>query len=365
MTTVDLTATAPPSGWVTDFRRSLSAYRVQFAIIGVFVLFTAVVAAIHGRNYLGATVLEYVRSWLMLAAVAAAAMLLMRLLVEARRERSGRFPAGAEEVLLDFWRPEVAAGLALYVALAAFMGAFTTLKTLLPSLNPFWADPWLAQLDRTVHLGRDPWVLLHPLLGRPPVTRLIEIVYGPVWIEITTLLPLFFCVWRRDLDLRRRFLTAFLLTWIVNGCVLAGLFMSGGPAFYGDLTHDHARYDGLIRYLTSQENWAFSAASEQRELWRMYVAGSSRIGAGISAFPSLHVSLIVLCCLAMWRVNRPAAWLLIGVAAIIVVGSVHLGWHYAVGDYAVLGLICGIWWVSGRLVGVKAGRPTVRSRPRQ
>ena len=245
--------------------------------------------------------------------------------------------------------PKTVAGVVLYLALAVFMGAFTTFKTLLPCLNDFWADPWLAEFDRLVHGGQQSWRFLQPLLGYLPITRGIEFIYGPVWIACVSLLPLFFCLSDRYPDDRRRFLVAFLLTWTFNGLFLAGLFMSGGPAFYGRLTHDNALYGDLQRYLGSEAATPFSAAWEQGQLWAIQQAGLSGVGAGISAFPSLHVSMIVLCCFSVWAISRRAAFIFVGLAAVIVIGSVHLAWHYLVDDYAVFAIMPAIWRASGFL----------------
>ncbi|MFB2351546.1 hypothetical protein, partial [Priestia megaterium] len=77
-------------------------------------------------------------------------------------------------VIAEACPPRAAAGMALFLSTFVFMGAFTTVKTALPNITSFWADPALTALDRAVHLGHDPWRLLQPLLGHPFVTRLIE-----------------------------------------------------------------------------------------------------------------------------------------------------------------------------------------------
>ena len=342
-------ASAETDAWIADTRHLIADDRAYYVTIALFVLCAGVTAALVGRDYLAFTIWAYLKSWAILAVGAIVAALSPEFAIRAWRERP-ESPLGlAWTMLVEFFAPNVAAGLALYLALAAFMGAFTTLKTVLPCLNDFWADPWLARIDCAVHFGQQPWRWIHPLLGVPLITRMIEIVYEPVWIGCITLVPLYLCTIRRDPEHRRRFLIGFMLTWIVNGIVLAGIFMSGGPAFYGQITHDDGPFGDLVRYLSFDADTALSAAWTQHELWQVYRAASSGVGAGISAFPSLHVSMILLCCLGMWKIGRPVAYALVAVAAVIVVGSVHLGWHYAVGNYAVFVLMGAIWWVSGRL----------------
>ncbi len=179
------------------------------------------------------------------------------------------------------------------------------------------------------------------------MTRAIEFVYAPVWTASLVFVPFFFCVTTRMPAHRNRFILAYLLTWIVSGVILSGLFMSGGPAFYGEITHDHARYGELMRYLSFDTDSMFSAAWDQRLLWKLHSENSATVGAGISAFPSLHVSMILLCCLGLWKINRPFAYVFIAIAAIIILGSVHLGWHYSVDSYAAILLTLLIWKISG------------------
>ena len=321
--------------------------RVYYFVIAGFVAATAATAKRLHRDYLLLTIQGYVHLWADLAVAALAFAFCLAFVRRAWKERPENPIGLAQEVTLALFRPNTVAGVVLYLALAVFMGAFTTFKTLLPCLNDFWADPWLARLDRLVHGGQQPWRLLQPVLGYPPVTRLIETVYGPVWMSCVSLLPLFFCVSGRHDDDRRRFLVAFLLTWVLNGLLLAGVFLSGGPAFYGQLLHDDVPFGDLQRYLTSVDSSPLSASWAQHELWSMHQAGISGLGAGISDFPSLHVSMIILCCLSLRKISRRAARVLVGVAAVIVMGSVHLGWHYLVGDYAVFGIMAAIWRASG------------------
>jgi hypothetical protein len=60
------------------------------------------------------------------------------------------------------------------------------------------------------------------------------------------------------------------------------------------------------------------------------MSSALRIGAGISAMPSLHVTLAFLCFLVAREYARHFLPKLIAAlfAAVIFLGSVHLGWHY-------------------------------------
>ena len=62
----------------------------------------------------------------------------------------------------------------------------------------------------------------------------------------------------------------------------------------------------------------------------------------------MHVSIAVLLALGVMRLNRVAGYAFWFYAAIIQIGSVHLGWHYAIDGYFSVIVTLFIW----KLVGV-------------
>jgi hypothetical protein len=50
------------------------------------------------------------------------------------------------------------------------------------------------------------------------------------------------------------------------------------------------------------------------------------------------------------KLDRRLGTALAAFAAVIVVGSVHLGWHYAVGSYYAVVSSLALWWAAGRIV---------------
>jgi membrane-associated phospholipid phosphatase len=65
--------------------------------------------------------------------------------------------------------------------------------------------------------------------------------------------------------------------------------------------------------------------------------------------PSVHNGLAVLFALAAFRLNRVAGWALAAYAVFIWLGSIHLGWHYALDGLVAGSLTYGIWLVCGRI----------------
>lgn len=297
----------------------LSLYFAESSAVGVL---TATVAI--GVGYLGHTI--FVR----------------------RPERPLRFVV--RHLRGEFLKPtRLAAGLLVVVLLPPFISTFSSLKAMISHVHPFSLDPTFAQLDRFLHGGVDPWRLLQPVLGTPAVTSAVSFVYG-LWFFATFTAVLWYAFSREDLRLRRQFLLSFVVTWILLGTVAATALSSAGPCYFGRVTGGPDPFAPLMEYLyevaESHPVWALSA---QERLWDLYESSTTGIGAGISAMPSVHVATAFLIWLAVRRTNRIAGVLAGLFFALILLGSVHLGWHYAIDGYAgALGAGL-IWWLLGRM----------------
>jgi hypothetical protein len=68
---------------------------------------------------------------------------------------------------------------------------------------------------------------------------------------------------------------------------------------------------------------------------------------GISAMPSVHVAVAVLFAVLGWRTAAWLGWLFTGYACVVLIGSVHLGWHYAVDGYVSAVVAPLIWALTG------------------
>jgi hypothetical protein len=141
------------------------------------------------------------------------------------------------------------------------------------------------------------------------------------------------------------------MSWILLGTIGATLFSSVGPVYYGGVTAGPDPFAPLMEYLRSVDAAApLTALWAQDLLWQSYVnPAGARLGEGISAMPSMHVSIAVLTALIGFRVNRWVGWLYTAFALVIFLGSVHLAWHYALDGYVSLGGTLVIWWLAGRI----------------
>jgi hypothetical protein len=235
------------------------------------------------------------------------------------------------------------------VLMPILIACFSVLKMAMPRIAPFAWDDSFAALDRALFLGHQPWMLTHALFGGARATALIDLIYT-LWIPIFFTAILGFALLAPRV-LRARFFLAFGMSWLLLGVVGAYATASAGPCFSGLLGLASAPdYAGLIQRLhaLSPAHEMLGAVEWQGVLWKAHASNDYGVGMGISAMPSMHNAISVLYALALAKVSRRASiagWLF---TAMIFIGSIHLGWHYA-SDGIVAGLaMAGIWWGAGR-----------------
>lgn len=253
-------------------------------------------------------------------------------------------------------RERVILALPALAAYSVVISAFTSVKSAIGSVNPYNLDPLLAEADRVIHGGYYSWEWLQPVLGFPPVTATIDFAYS-LWIfQAYTILALV-AAWIEAPDLRRRYLLAFGLTWMLVGTLLAVPMASGGPWFYG-LFHPELTdpFQEVRRYLTETSGYyLITTIAAQQWLRDSFVTPAVEFGAGISAMPSVHVAIAFLQVLLARHIGRRTTLLASAYFAVILIGSVHLGWHYAIDGYVSIIAVAGIWWLAGRFAQYRAG----------
>jgi hypothetical protein len=186
-------------------------------------------------------------------------------------------------------------------------------KTIIPHAGGYWADPMLADFDHRL-FGEDPWRLF-PVDGLGPLFAKIYVSWFPVTFGMMGLLAFS----KRDHSV---LLTSFLAILIIVGTIGQYLLPSAGPIFYERIGLG-PRFDQLVA--TTDPSVTFLADY----LWQNLESGGANLGTGISAMPSMHVTLAVwtmFAARAFWRpLTIPAALY----ALLIYVYSVGSGWHYA------------------------------------
>lgn len=222
-----------------------------------------------------------------------------------------------------------------------------TVQSLKQSIAPVLGFSWdveLSQIDRVLHAG-PAWQLYARIVHFPATVGAIDFLYG-VWFGGLLLFVVWGC-WTRFRDLRERALVAYVLIWIVGGTLLAALFASAGPCYYHHLHSPDPAYSDLMAALAREP--LLIAARAQTTLWEARQADRWLAFGGISAFPSMHVAATVLWAIVAWQRSRALAVCLWGFALITQIGSVLLGWHYAIDGYAGALIAWGCWCLAGRL----------------
>jgi hypothetical protein len=158
---------------------------------------------------------------------------------------------------------------------------------------------------------------------------------------------------------------SYIMMWIGVGSVMAFLLPAAGPCFYQPLVGPAPEFMALMDKLATDQaalGSPLSALTFQDRLLSLHGLGPLTGGAGISAMPSVHNGLAILFAFAAFRIGRKAGWAMTIYAVLIWIGSIHLGWHYAIDGIASLPLAWGIWIAAGR-VADRLARPAASRQP--
>jgi hypothetical protein len=237
----------------------------------------------------------------------------------------------------------------VYATIPLFLSFFSNIKQSIPLLHPFTWDRFFMKMDHVLHGGHHPWTLLQPILGYPAVTKAIDYLYVSWFLSLFTII--LWMGWSNKRRLRAQFFLSFILIWILIGTVLATFFSSAGPCYYSDVTGGVDPFGPLMSYLDSIHESSFLYARKyQKGIWEAYAGNISLPFGGISAMPSVHVATAVLFALAGWSSTRILGIVFTVYALLIQLGSVHLGWHYAVDGYFSAILTYLIWKLADRVL---------------
>lgn len=261
----------------------------------------------------------------------------------------------------QLFTPRNLVGFLMIVAfMPVFKSAFASYKQTIPLVHEFTWDFSLMRLDYILHFGHHPWRLLEPILSFPMIVRSIDFVYT-TWFYVLFLSCLWMA-WTPRRHLRLCYLMSTLLVWILVGSVLATILSSAGPCFYSHIVSasDNPFAPLMLRLSEISESGKgnyLDAIFNQAGLWEGKITATWGAFAGISAMPSIHLAMATLFAFLAFEVRKWLGWLFVGYAAIILIGSVILGWHYAVDGYAGIILASLIWHGVKSLVYRSAPQP--------
>jgi|ETN07SMinimDraft_1059922.scaffolds.fasta_scaffold01392_7 hypothetical protein len=232
----------------------------------------------------------------------------------------------------------------------ANMMAFLYIKPVLNIFVPFGADPLLADIDKALFLGTDPWRLLDWMN-----VNFANMFYHPGWFALMIIALMFLFASPSSPEKTAMALSYFLL-WSIVGPLVHTILPAGGPIFFERLGHGD-------RFATLSPGDQTMRAADY--LWRNFSNGEFSPAAGISAMPSMHVTMSAWTVLCFYYFAR--SWW-IPVAAIsgyIALLSVALGWHYAIDGIAGAALAAATFYLLRRYLPRSSSEPSTGSTPLQ
>jgi hypothetical protein len=225
-----------------------------------------------------------------------------------------------------------------FAMLKLMLVVYSALKQSIPRMNPVLYDEQLLEAELLLHLGWNPMTWLAETFQGTAFVWFMDRLYVTWYLVKAPVLAVF--ILTRDRALHARFFSAYFLVWILGG-LSAVLLPSLGPVYL----HPEwfAELEMPIARLLQGELWShyeqLLAAPEQYQVM---------IYQGIAAFPSVHVAAVALFTIFLHRVHPALGWMMGGYAALILVGSVLLGWHYAIDGWFGILLAWALAWLVGR-----------------
>ncbi|HWU61956.1 MAG TPA: phosphatase PAP2 family protein [Ensifer sp.] len=218
------------------------------------------------------------------------------------------------------------------------LSAYTTYKINIPGVVPFYADPYLADIDRFLY-GRNAWRVMHeaPL----QVGMLVDFFYTRVWPAVLLFSVLGALTFVEGVRLQR-FAWALFFVYAVLGTLLATVFASVGPIFYPEFYPGTAQFMQLKPAIENNP-YITNITSYSDYLLYAYRSREFVFASGISAFPSVHVAVATLAAWFLTSFGRRCAVIGWTNAVIVQYGSIYSGWHYAIDGDASLILVSACW----------------------
>lgn len=287
-----------------------------------------------------------------IAMLAVATVLLWKII---RRDTAQSLPDMLVSSAKKRWRADF--GLGFVVPPMFFALLLTSFNSFKQAIRPgagFGFDPYLALWDRALFAGVDPWRVTHALFGGPQVAWWINAIYHPWFVPMA--LGVFLCALMPSRSvLAARYLMSFAAVWILLGSVMAYFMPSAGPVYYARFHPGPDPFYPLIALLQDYHLGLTSAGGLgavdiQAILLANHETAPLSLGGGISAMPSVHNGLAILFACAAFAVRPWAGWAASAYAFLIWIGSVHLGWHYALDGIVAAVVVLPVWIMSSGIV---------------
>lgn len=342
-------------------RESFRLHGLFFAL-PLFYLLAFKVAGIFNSNLIdGDPFWMFISIMFFSTLVALLAMVIMQFYFVAAVDKSEKPISGLYRRMVSVLRHHdtMVRGIPMFLALLIFMYAFTFFKANVTNFIPFAWDVTFDRWDQVLHFGTRPWEWLQPVFGNVVGTLILNVNYN-LWFMVMQLFWIYFgFIQKPGLD-RTRFYVSFFFTWSIGGSLMAILFSSAGPCYYHLVVGGIGPYQPLMQQLRDFNAivpiWAVDT---QAMLWGLHSNGS--IMGGVTAMPSMHNATALLFVLTTWNMSKRLRNLLIVHMILIFLGSVHLGWHYAVDAYFAWAITLVLWVAAHHIAKRWEAQPKIQS----
>lgn len=228
----------------------------------------------------------------------------------------------------------------IMICLKLVLLIYCNIKQAIPIIHPAIYDEALIKCDRFVHFGINPNTFLVSLIKSPHIAAIIDKSYF-AWYALKAPVLCFF-IFFVDRKKTVHFFSAYFLLWIIGGLAAVAV-PSWGPVYY------------RFNWFEQMHSGIPIAKSLQLRLWAHYSALLDNPGnykvfiyEGIAAIPALHVGVVALYAIFLKSISRALFCLMLAYTIMIQIGSVYLGWHYAIDGYLCV-MIAFIAYYAGRL----------------
>lgn len=229
-------------------------------------------------------------------------------------------------------------------AMIVMFAEFAILKNLIPHLAASSWDAWLVESDRF-------------LCGGKMCSEVLLSWLGPGALESVSGHYLFFF---RYLSLVATFFVVAVPRKVTQECLCAliAAYLFGILWVYG--------MPSTGPVFVHSELYAFMADGQIAGLQRGLLESQGQVYL-ISGLPSLHVAVVVIGSLFLWRVSRLLAGASWAFTMLTINSTVYLGWHYVLDDVAAVMLAFGVVWLaracSWKWAGYRDGGLFLRTLP--
>lgn len=244
-----------------------------------------------------------------------------------------------------FSTPRAADALVFLLCILPFFFSFIVGKSLIPFLHPYHFDPLFSRIDYALHFGHYPHTLLPQLKHSFAFIQSAEFAYM-AWFAILPIANGYAVFFDKIRARRNTYLWASLILWVVGGNVLATVFSSVGPVFYGNFFNAPNPYPDIVADVTTASSLGSVLWPETVKILLVFYKENMACNLNaISAFPSMHVGASMLSTLYAYSISRRLGIFMAFYTVFILTSSITLGMHYAIDGYFIILFVALTWWL--------------------